>query len=91
MSIFDLMYFDIFLKILMNVIQAVVSSMVVKGHVIILMEVITAVVQVDTTLHQMEENVQVKMSFCSIKNDLFRKKKVFWFVFFFIIQITQFY
>ena len=44
----------------MNVTQAVVSSMVVKEHVIILTEVINAVVQPDITLHQMEETVHVK-------------------------------
>ena len=44
----------------MNVIQAVVSSMVVKEHVIILTEVISAVVQLVITLHRMEETVQVK-------------------------------
>ena len=87
MPIFHLMYFDIFLKISMNVIQAVVLSMVVKEHVIILMEVITAVVQADITLHQMEENVQVKKRFfCSIKNDVFRKKSIL-----VRFKITQFY
>ena len=49
----------------MNVTQAVVSSMVVKEHVIILTEVINAVVQPDITLHQMEETVQVKWVFFS--------------------------
>ena len=79
MPIFHLMYFDIFLKISMNVIQAVVLS--------ILMEVITAVVQADITLHQMEENVQVKKRFfCSIKNDVFRKKSIL-----VRFKITQFY
>ena len=80
MPIFHLMYFDIFLKISMNVIQAVVLSMVVKEHVIILMEVITAVVQADITLHQMEENVQVKRGFFAVLKMTFLEKKVFWFV-----------
>ena len=59
MWIFHLI-FTLFFKTSMNVTQAVVSSMVVKGHVIILTEVINAVVQLDITLHQMEETVQVK-------------------------------
>ena len=68
----------------MNVTQAVVSSMVVKGHVIILTEVINAFVQLDIILHQMEETAQVKwVFFSSIKIDFnFRKTKVFRFVFF---------
>ena len=63
----------------MNVIQAVVSSMVVKGHVIILTEVINAVVQLDITLHQMEETVQVNyILFPVIKLTLiFQKQKYF--------------
>ena len=75
MPIFHLMYFHI--KISMNVIQAVVLSMVVKEHAIILMEVITAVVQADITLHQMEENVQVKKRFFAVLKMTFLEKKYF--------------
>ena len=82
MSIFHLIF--IFFKTSMNVTQAVVSSMVVKEHVIILTEVISAVVQPDITLYQMEKTVQVKWVFPPVFKLwlYFRKTKVFRFVFF---------
>ena len=60
--------FDIFLKTSTNVTLAVVSSMAVKEHVIILTEVIIAVVQVNITLHQMGKTVQVKTCFFPAMN-----------------------
>ena len=83
MSIFHLIL-TFFFKTSMNVTHAMVSSMVVKEHVIILTEVINAVVQPDITLHQMEKTVQVKWVFPPVLKLwlYFRKTKVFRFVFF---------